>query len=80
MHASTMILIDYYGTFTVQLPSVAMVKLKPNDDNVIVMLDSDDDVCHVVDFSDTSYFPCRTRTPTPILIFVDIVKTAYNPL
>ena len=57
-----------------------MVKIKPNDDNIIVMFVSDDDVCHVVDHFDTSHFPYRSRTPTPILVSVDIGTTPYHSL
>ena len=72
MQASTVVLTNEFGTSILYLPSVTTVKIEPNDDNVLVLLDSCDDVCHVVDFSDTSPFPCRIRTFTLVLDFVDI--------
>jgi hypothetical protein len=41
MQASTVILTNESGTSTVQIPTVATVKLEPNDDSVLVLSDSE---------------------------------------
>jgi hypothetical protein len=62
-------------TFTVQLPIVANVNIELSDDIVLLLLDSDDDVYHVVGFFDTSPISLRTRTPTQPLVTVDVYKS-----
>ena len=54
MQASTVILTNESRTSTVQVPSVVTVKLEPTDDSVIVLLDSEDDICVVVDLFDSN--------------------------
>ena len=56
-----------YDTSTVNIPSIATIKIGPNDDGVIVLLDSDEDVCHGVNLSDTSYFPYKTKPSNPVV-------------
>lgn len=72
MQVSTIVLTNEFGTSTMYLPSVATIKIKPNDNNVLVMLDSDDDVCHVAEFSYTSSFPCRIGILTLVLDSIDV--------
>ena len=57
MQASTVILTNESGTSTVQIPTVATVKLEPNDDSVLVLSDSEDDICAAVDLLDILPFP-----------------------
>lgn len=80
MQASTDILTIEFGASTIQAPSVATVNIERTDGNVLVLSDSNDDVCYVVDLYNTSYFLCRTRTPTFILVYVDINKIPYSLL
>ena len=42
-------LINQFGT-SIHIPSVTTVKIEPNDNNVLVLLDSDDVVCLVIIF------------------------------
>ena len=65
MQAPTVILTNESGTSTVQIPTVATVKLEPNDDNVLVLSDSGDDICAAVDLSDISPFPFKSKNSTP---------------
>ena len=80
MQASTVILTNEYGTSSVQIPSVAIVKLEPTDDSVLVLSDSKDDICIVVDISDTSPFPFRSRDSTPSKLHMQLPKFPYNSL
>lgn len=50
------------GASTINVPSVPIVKIKPNEGCVLVWLNLDDDVCHVVDFYDTSQCFYKTKT------------------
>lgn len=50
-----------YGTSIVHIPRIATVKLEPIDDNILVMLDAHDDVCHEVDLFDTSPLPSKVH-------------------
>lgn len=43
------ILINEYGTSMYHIPNVAIVKLKPRYNNVLVLLDLEDDVCLALD-------------------------------
>ena len=53
------------GTSTVQIPTVATAKLEPNEDSVLVLSDSGDDICDAVDLSDISPFPFKSKNSTP---------------
>ena len=78
MQASTVLLTNESGASTVNVHSMATVKIEPSDDDVLVLLDSDEEVCPVVDLSDTSPFPYKTKPSNPILVSVDIDKTPHN--
>jgi hypothetical protein len=65
MQASTVILTNESGTSTVQIPSIAHVKVEPPDDSVFVLSDSEDDICASVDLSNTSSFPFKSVNSTP---------------
>ena len=80
MQASTVLLTNEYSASNVNVSSMATVKIQPSDDDVFVLLDSDEKVCHVVDLSDTSFFPYKTKSSNPVLVFVDVDKTPYNSL
>lgn len=56
------------------LTSVAIIKIEPTDNSILMMLDSDDDVGHIVDLSTTSYFSNKTKNPNPVLVFMDVNK------
>ena len=66
MQASTVILTNKSGTFTIQISSIAHVKLEPLYDSVFVPSDSEDDICAHVDFLDTLSFPFRNVNSTPL--------------
>ena len=53
MQTSIVILTNEYGTPTIQIPSVNIVKLEHTDDNVLMLSTYEDDMCVDVDFSDT---------------------------
>jgi hypothetical protein len=53
------------NTFTVQILTVTTVKLEPNDDSVLVLSNSKDDICVDVDLSDISPFPFKSKNSTP---------------
>ena len=57
---------------------MANVKIEPSDDDVFILFDSAEEVCYVVDFSDTSHFPYKTKLSNPDLVSVDVDKTPYN--
>jgi len=80
MQASTVILTNESGTSTVQIPSVATVKLEPSDDSVFVLSDSEDDICAAVDLSDVSPFPFRSTDSTRSQLPMHVPKSPHNPL
>ena len=63
---------------TVNVHSIATVKIEPNEDDVLVLLDSDEEVYLIVDLSDTSHFPHKTKPSNPILVYVDVDRTPHN--
>lgn len=63
---------------TLQLLVLANIKIKPNEDVVLLLLNSDDDVCHFVDLFDTSPFAFRTTIPTPSLLSTNVDKSLGN--
>jgi hypothetical protein len=65
MQASTVILINESGTSTIQISFVDTVKLEIIDDNVFVLLDSENDICASVDFSNTSSFSFKSVHSIP---------------
>lgn len=73
-------LINESGTSIVNVSSMAIVKIKPSDYDVLMPLDLDDDVCHVIDLYDTSRAHYRTTISYSILISMNIDKIPYNPL
>ena len=78
MKAYIILLTNESGASTVNVPSMATVKIKPSDDDILVLLDSDEYVCHVVDLSDTSSFLYKTTPSNPVLVSVDVDKTPHN--
>ena len=78
MQASIILLTNESGASTVNVPNMATVNIEPNDDDVLVLLDLDEDVCHVVDLFDTSYFPCKTKPSNLVLVSVDVDRTPHN--
>ena len=74
MKAYIVLLTNESGASTVNVPSMATVKIKPSDDDILVLLDSDEYVCHVVDLSDTSSFLYKTTPSNPVLVSVDVDK------
>jgi len=76
MQASTVILTNESGTSTVKIPTVATVKLEPNDDSVLVLSDSEDDICVVVDLSDISLSPFKIKNSTPS----QLPKSPFSPM
>ena len=78
MQASTVLLTNESSASNVNVPSMATVKIEPNDDDILVLLDSDEEVCHDVDLFDTSHFSYKTMSSNPVLVFVDVDKTPHN--
>lgn len=54
---------------------MATVKLEPNDDDVFVMSNYEDDVCEVVDLSNTSPFPFKNIDSTPSQTLVNLFQS-----
>lgn len=57
------------GTSTVQVPSVAIVKLEPTDDIVLMLSNLKNDICNVVDLFDTPTFTFNSRDFTLTVIY-----------
>ena len=72
MQTSTVNTTNKSSKSTIQIPSVATVILEPNDDNILVLLDFNDNVCLVVDLHDTSPFHYRIRSPFPVNVSMDV--------
>jgi hypothetical protein len=72
---STVILTNEYGTSTVQILSIAHIKVEPLDDSMVVLSDSEDDICASVDLSNTSSFPFRSVHSTPSQLLIHVVKS-----
>ena len=77
MQTSTVLLTNKFGASTVNVSNMATLKIEPSDDDVLV-LDSNKEVCHVVDLSNTSYFPYKTKPSNPVLVSVEVHKTPHN--
>ena len=77
MQASNIILINEFGTSTIRIPTIATDKLEPSGDGVLVLYDFDDDICPIVNSSNTSPFHFRNVTPSLSKVLVDIIKTYY---
>jgi hypothetical protein len=75
MQASTVILTNESGTSTIQVPSIAHVKVEPLDDSVFVLSNSEDDICASVDLSNTSPFPFRSVHSTPSQLPLHVAKS-----
>ena len=54
------------------------VKIEPIDDHILVLLDFDENVCDVVDFSDTSDFSYKTKHFNPVLVSVAVDRIPHN--
>jgi hypothetical protein len=72
------LLINESGASTVNVHSMATVKIEPTNDDVLVLLDLDEEVCFVVDLSNTFPFPYKTKSSNPVLVFVDVDKTPHS--
>jgi hypothetical protein len=75
MQASIVLLTNESSASTINVPTV---KIEPSDDDVLVLLDSDEYVSPVVDLSDTSFFPYKPRSPNPVLVSMDVDKTPHS--
>ena len=80
MRTSIVLLTNEYGASTVNVPSMASVKIESSDNDVLVLLDTDEDVCYVVDLSYTSYFYYKTKHSNHVLVFVNVDKTPHSLL
>ena len=78
MQASTVLLTNESGASTVNVHSIVTVKIEPSEDDVLVLLDSDEDVCPIVDLFDTSHFLHKTKPLNPVLVSVDVDRTPHN--
>ena len=61
---STIIFTDKSSTSRVQIPSFAIVKAKLGLNNVYVLADSNNEICPLVDLSDTIPFPIFSKHST----------------
>ena len=61
------------------MPGVAIVKIERNDNSIFMLLDSDGDICPIVDLFDTSYFSYKAKIPTPLLVYADVGKVHFSP-
>jgi hypothetical protein len=77
MQGSTILLTNESGPTTVNVPSMATVNI-PSDDDVLVLLDLDEDVCPIDDFFYTSHFSYKTKPSNPVWFFVDVDKIPHN--
>ena len=78
MQASTIILTKKSDTSTVQIPSIAHVKLEPTDHNVVSYLEND--ICASVDISITSSFPFRSIHSTSSQLPIHVSKFPCGPI
>lgn len=58
-------LTNEYGTLTVQIPSIMIVRLDPSEDDIHVLSDHENNVCTIVDNFDTSPFSFGSTAPKP---------------
>lgn len=72
------ILTNKYGTSNVQVPNVATIKIEADDNNVLVMSNSNNDICIVVDLSYTPLLSYMARTPIPLLVSMGVDITNYS--
>lgn len=63
MQVSIVMLTNEYGTLTVQIPSIVIVKLDPSEDDVQMLSDHENNVCTIVDIFDTSPFSFGSTAP-----------------
>ena len=63
MQASIILLTTESSASTVNVPSMVTVKIEPSDDDILVLLDADEDVYHVVDLLDHHLFFIRLSPP-----------------
>jgi hypothetical protein len=75
MQASTVNLTNESSTSTVQIPSIAHVKVEPLDDSVFVLSDLEADICTSVDLSNTSPFLFRSVHSTPSQLPIHVAKS-----
>jgi hypothetical protein len=59
----------------VQIHSISHVKVKPLDNSVFVLSDSEDDIYASVDLSNTSPFPFRSVHSTPSQLPLHVAKS-----
>ena len=67
-------LTNEFGAYTVNVSSMDTVKIEPSDDDVFVLLESNEEVCHVVDLSDTSFFSYKTKSSNPVWTLWILIK------
>ena len=66
------------GASTVILSRMATIKIESSGDDVLVLLDSYEDVCHVVDHSDTTHFPYKNKPSNLVLVSMDVDRFPHN--
>jgi hypothetical protein len=65
VNCSTIILTNKFDMSIIQTPSVASIKLEPDDDSVIVSPDYDDEICVVLIFWIHHHFHLEIHLPLP---------------
>jgi hypothetical protein len=80
MQALTVILTNEFGTSIVQIISIATVKLEVIDDNVVVLLDFEDDICAFVDLSNTLSFSFKSVPFIPSQLPTCVAKCPCSPM
>ena len=63
MQASTVLLTNKSDASTLNVLGMATVKIKPSDSDVLVLLDSDDYVCFIIDLLIHHIFFIKLRLP-----------------
>ena len=78
MQTSIVLLTNEYDASTVHVHNIPSIKIEPNDVDVLVLLDSDEDVYPIVDLFDTSPFPYKIEPSNPVLVAVNVDRTPHN--
>ena len=75
MQVSTIILTNKFVTSTIQISSIAPVKVESLDDTVFVLSNSQDDICASVDLLNISPFPFRSVHSTSLQLPTHVAKS-----
>lgn len=74
IQAFNVVLTNESCAYTINVPNMATIKIGPSDNDVLVLLDSDDNIYLVIGLIDTSLYLYRTKTLNPILVSLNVDK------